>query len=94
MKLPGYTLFALYGGIVACAHQKFCCLCAHLASRSLLAASISHFLTAAPLFAITRSNSFSVIHVSVDIKSNVEKGATLLLFFSFLSQAAMRFPAK
>ena len=34
-----------------------------------------------PLFAITRSNSFSVIHVSVDIKDNVEKEGTLLLFF-------------
>ena len=60
---------------------------------TLLAASISHFLTAAltflffslrnssPLFSITRSSSFSVIHVSVNIKNNAEKDTTLLLFF-------------
>ena len=30
-----------------------------------------------PLFLITRSSSFSVIHVSVDIKNNVEKDSTL-----------------
>ena len=34
-----------------------------------------------PLFAITRSNSFSVTHVSVHSKNNVEKDTTLLLFF-------------
>ena len=33
------------------------------------------------LFLITRSSSFSVIHVSVNIKNNVEKDTTLLLFF-------------
>ena len=33
------------------------------------------------LFSITRSSSFSVIHVSVNIKNNVEKDTTLLLFF-------------
>ena len=60
---------------------------------TLLAASISHFLTASlnfhvfflrnscPLFSITRSSSFSVIDVSVDIKNNAEKDTTLLLFF-------------
>ena len=47
-----------YGGIVVCAYPIFCFLCSysllfftaahfHLAGRSLLAASISHFLTAA-----------------------------------------------
>ena len=62
---------------------------------TLLAASISHFLTASlnfhvfflrhscPLFSITRSSSFSVIDVSVDIKNNGEKDTTLLFFFSF-----------
>ena len=46
-----------YGGIVVCAYPIFCFLCScsllfftaahfHLAGRSLLAASISHFLTA------------------------------------------------
>ena len=61
---------------------------------TLLAASISHFLTAAltflffslrnssPLFSITRSSSFSVIHVSVNIKNNAEKDTTLLFFLS------------
>ena len=33
------------------------------------------------LSSITRSSSFSVIHVSVNIKKNVEKDTTLLLFF-------------
>ena len=34
-----------------------------------------------PLFSITRSSSFSVFHVSVNIKNNAEKDTTLLLFF-------------
>ena len=34
-----------------------------------------------PLFFISRSSSFSVIHVSVDIKNNLEKDSTLLLCF-------------
>ena len=58
----------------------------------LLAASISHFLTryeifffffqrnSSPLFLITRSSSFSVIHVSVDIKNNIEQDSIFLLF--------------
>ena len=80
----------------------------HLAGRFLLVASISHFLTApppwnfhvflprnsSPLFWITRSNSFSVIHVSVNIKNNVEKDTTLLLFFLSKSRATILFPAK
>ena len=36
------------------------------------------------LFSITRSNSFSVIHASVNFKNNVEKDTTLLFFLSFL----------
>ena len=60
---------------------------------TLLAASISHFLTAAlnfhvflptkfvSLFSITRSFSFSVIHVRVNIKNNAERDTTLLVFF-------------
>ena len=36
------------------------------------------------LFSITRSSSFSVIHVSINIKYNVEKDTTLLIFLSFL----------
>ena len=43
--------------------------------------SMLFFLTnSSPLFSITRSSSFSVIHVSVNIKNNAEKDATLLLF--------------
>ena len=34
-----------------------------------------------PLFSITRGRSFSVIHISVNIKNNAEKDTTLLLFF-------------
>ena len=37
------------------------------------------------LFPVTRSSSFSVNHVSVNIKNNVEKDTTLLLFFLFKS---------
>ena len=61
---------------------------------TLLAASISHFFTAALNFhvflltkfvsfvlSITRSSSFSVIHVSVNMKNNADKDTTLLLFF-------------
>ena len=38
-----------------------------------------------PLFSITRSSSFSVIQVSVNIKNNAEKDTTLLLFFLYKS---------
>ena len=61
---------------------------------TLLAASISYCLTAdlnfhvfffpknsSLSFSITRSSSFSVIHVSVNIKNNIERDTTLLLFF-------------
>ena len=47
-----------------------------------------------PLFSITRSCSFNVIHVSVNIKNNSEKDTTLLLFFLFKVRAAMCFPSK
>ena len=63
-----------------------------------LAANISHFLTAAMKFSCFSSNeirlpsSFSVIHVSLNIKNNVEKDTTLLFFFFSLKvRAAMRF---
>ena len=46
------------------------------------------------LFSITRSSSFSVIHVSVNIKKNIEKDKTLLLFFFVKVRAAMRFLSK
>ena len=48
-----------------------------------------------PLFSITRSSSFSFIHVSVNIKNNVEKDTTLLLFFLSKSPGGyILFPAK
>ena len=52
-----------------------------------LTAGISHFLTAAMKFSCFSSNeirlpsSFSVFHMSVNIKNNVEKDKTLLGFF-------------
>ena len=42
-------------------------------------------------FSITRSNSFSIIHVSVHIKNNAEKDMT---FFFLKVRAAMWFPSK
>ena len=77
---------------VSCFHVRFYFF---TAAHFHLAVSISHFLTAAmklcvmfffqrnssPLFSITRSSSFSVIHVSVNIKNNIKKDTTLLLFF-------------
>ena len=39
------------------------------------------------LFSITRSSSFSVIHVSINIKNNVEKNTTLPLCFLSKSPA-------
>ena len=57
-----------------------------------------YFLTAAHfhrspslLFSITRSSSFFGIHVSVDIKNNIEKDSTLLFFF-FLSLLTYGWP--
>ena len=59
-----------YGGIVVCAYLIFCFLCScsllffagphlHLAGRSLLAASISHFLTAALNFHVFLPTKFA-----------------------------------
>ena len=82
-----------YGGIVVSAYPIFCLLCScsllfftaphfHLAERSLLAASISHCLTAALNFYVYLPtkfgcSSFSDIHVNVNIKNNIEKYVTL-----------------
>ena len=77
--------------LLSCVHVRFYFSLPHI--FTLLATSISHCLTAALnfhvfflqnlslLFSIIRSSSFSVIHVSVNIKNNVEKDMTLLLFF-------------
>ena len=76
---------------VSCVHVRFYFFLPLI--FTLLAANISHCLTAALnfhvflptnsslLFSITRSSSFSVIHVSVNIKNNVEKDRSLLLLF-------------
>ena len=88
--------YELTKDFVSCVHVRFYFFTAaqfYLAARSLLAASISHFLTAAmkfscfffqrnssPLFSITRPSSSCVIHVSVNIKKkNVEKDTSFLL---------------
>ena len=52
---------------------------------SFLSFSMFFFLrNSSLLFSITRSRSFSVIHVCVNIKNNAEKDMTLFFFFSFL----------
>ena len=65
------------------------------------AANISHFFTAAMNFSFCSSNeirlpsSFSVIHVSLNIKNNVERDTidfvVVVVFFSLKVRAAMRF---
>ena len=73
--------------IVSCVHVRFYF---SLPQIFTFLSAISHCLTAALNFhvfpptkfvSITRSSSFAVIHVSVNIKNNVEKDTTLLLFF-------------
>ena len=73
-----------YGGIVVCTYQRFC----FLSSCSLLFFHCRSFSPCwplaflifqqnfSPLFSITRSSSFSVIHVSVNIK-NTSKNTRL-----------------
>ena len=79
----------------------------YLAGFSLLTASISHFFNrrykifmlffqqnSSPFF-ISRSSSFSLTHVSVDIKTKTKKNSTLsLFFFSLKVWVATRFRAK
>ena len=90
-----------YGGIVVCAYPIFCFLCSCPLLFFTAARSLSRLLLplifillffflrdSSPLFSITRFSSFSVIHVSVNIKNNVEKDTTLLLFFFFLKVRA------
>ena len=90
-------LFTQY--FVSCVHVR--CYFSPPLIFTLLATSISHFLTrrhvflpknSSPLFSITRSSSFSVIQVSVKIKNNAEKDTTLLLFFLSKVRAAMLKP--
>ena len=79
--------YVLTKDFVSCVHV---CFCFFTAAHFHLAASISHFLTTAMKFSCFSSSeirlpsSFSVIHVSVNIKNNVKKDTTL---FSFLSKS-------
>ena len=65
VKLLCYTSF--FRGIVVCVHQKFCCLCScslcfHCRSFfTSLAASISHFLTAAMKFSCFSSKGIRLL---------------------------------
>ena len=45
-----------------------------------------------PLLLITRSSSFSVTHVSVDTKNNIEQDSTLLLFLLSKSPGSHAIP--
>ena len=84
-------LYVLTQYFVSCVHVRFyfhCCSFSPCWPLAFLIFSpplwISRFLflwNLSPLFSITRSSSFSVLHVSVNIKNNAEKDTTLLLFF-------------
>ena len=93
------TSTTMYGGIVACAYQKFCFLCAcsliffHCRSFSpcwplgSVICSLPlwnfHFFfqqISTPLFLISRYGPFAVIHVSVNIKNNVERLDFVVVF--------------
>ena len=76
--------YVLTKDFVSCVHDHFYFF---TATHFHLAASISHFLTATIKYSCFSSNeihlpsSFSVIHMTVNIKNNVEKDTTLLYFF-------------
>ena len=64
-----------YGGIVVCVYPIFCFLCSCSLLFFTAARSLSRLLLlrdSSPLFSITRFSSSSVMHVSVNIKNNVE----------------------
>ena len=82
-----YPIFCL---LCSCSLLFFTAAHFHLAGRQYF--SFSHrryeiFMfffqrNSSPLFSINRSSSFSVIHVGVNIKNNVDKDPTLFFFFS------------
>ena len=83
MCLPNilFPVFA-FAFIFQCRSFPHCWPLAFLIFSPPLWVSMFFFLrNSSPLFSIIRSNSFSVIHVSVNIKNNAEKDTTLLLFF-------------
>ena len=72
----------MFAFIFHCRSFSLCWPLAFLTFSPPLWISMFFFLqNSSPLFSITRSSSFSVIHVSVNIKNNAEKDTTLLLFF-------------
>ena len=83
MCLPNILLpVFLFAFIFHCRSFSPCWPLAFLIFSPPLWISMFFFLrNSSPLFSITRSSSFSVIHVSVNIKNNAEKDTTLLLFF-------------
>ena len=78
MCLPNMFMFAF---IFHCCSFSPCWPLAFLIFSPPLWISMFLFLrNSSPLFAITRSSSCSVIHVSVNIKDNTERDTTLLFF--------------
>ena len=84
----------MFAFIFHCRSFSPCCPLAFLIFSLPLWISMFFFLrNSSPLFLITRSSSFFVIHVSVNIKNNAEKDKTLLFVFFFLKvRAAMLKP--
>ena len=92
VTLPSYTLFlwrncrilspVFFAFIFRCRSFSPCWLLAFLiVSQPLWIFMFFLLQNSSLLFSVTRSSSFSVIHASVNIKNNVEKDTTLLLFF-------------
>ena len=83
MCLPNISFpVFMFAFILHCRSFSPCWSLAFLIFSPSLWISMFFFLrNSSPLFSITRSSSFSVIHVSVNIKNNAEKDTTLLLFF-------------
>ena len=104
LQTSNFLVTHYFDRIVVCAYPIYCFLCScsllfftaphfHLAGRSLLAASISHCLTAALNFYVFLPtkfgcSSFSVIHVNVNIKNNIEKYMTV--YFSLRAKCWLR----
>ena len=86
MCLPN-ILFPVFAFIFHCRSFSLCWPLAFLIFSPPLWISMFFFpRNSSPSFSITRSSSFSVIHVSVNIKNNTEKDTTLLLVFLCKSQ--------
>ena len=67
---------------VSCVHVRFYFSLPHIFTLPVASIFMFFFLqNSSLLFSITRFSSFSVIHVSVNIKNNVEKDRSLLLLF-------------